>query len=158
MRDDALRRRRSGLIVLVLSAVLAVGIGGVIAEQRQAEIHRVVFQINSDDIGAMRHAVSNSINLVTYYREIHEPIKVEIVAYGRGIDMFRADVSPLRPVLKFMHAHFREISFAVCGNTKAIMEKQEGRPLAFIEGTRVVPFGIVRLVQLQEAGWAYLRP
>jgi hypothetical protein len=54
MRDDAPRRRRSGLIVLVLSAVLAVGIGGVIAERRQAEIHRIVFQINSDDLGATR--------------------------------------------------------------------------------------------------------
>lgn len=26
------------------------------------------------------------------------------------------------------------------------------------EGTRVVPFDIVRLVELQEAGWSYIRP
>jgi hypothetical protein len=30
--------------------------------------------------------------------------------------MFRADKSPVRRVPEFMHAHFPEIGFVVCGN------------------------------------------
>ena len=152
------RRFREALIAAVILLALAAGIGGVVAEQRQAEVHRVLFQINSEDSSSMRHAVSNSINLVTHYREVHEPIEVEIVAYGRGIEMFRTDKSPVTQVLEFMHAHYPEISFSVCGNTKAIMEKQESHPLSFIDGTRVVPFGIVEIVKRQEQGWSYIRP
>jgi intracellular sulfur oxidation DsrE/DsrF family protein len=92
---------------------------------------------------------------VKYYREKEERLQVEIVGYGPGID---TDKSPVRRVLEFMHAHFPEIAFVVCGNTTAIMEKQEGHPLSFIEGTRVVPFGIIELVKRQAAGWAYIRP
>ena len=106
----------------------------------------------------MNHAVANSINLVTYYREKNEAVRIEIVAYGAGINMFRADMSPVRDVLQYMHAHFPEIAFTVCGNTKAIFEKREGHALSFIEGTRVVPFGIVRIVDLEESGWSYIRP
>ena len=151
-------RYRRGAIAAALLLVLAATIGGVVAKQRDADVHRVVFQINSDNPAAMKHAVSNSINLVKYYREKKEGLRVEIVGYGRGIDMFRTDKSPVRRVLEFMHAHFPEIAFVVCGNTTAIMEQQEGHPLSFITGTRVVPFGIVELVERQEGGWSYIRP
>jgi intracellular sulfur oxidation DsrE/DsrF family protein len=46
----------------------------------------------------------------------------------------------------------------MCGNTKAIMERSEGHPLPLVDGSQVVPFGVVRLVELQEAGWSYMRP
>lgn len=145
-------------VVVSLLSVLAAGVAGIIAQNGATGIHRVVFQINSDDQGPMKHAVSNSINLVTQYREKHESIQVEIVAYGRGIDMFRSDSSPLKDVLAYMHLNIPEISFTVCGNTKSIMEEHEHHALSFIDGTRVVPFGIARLIELQEAGWSYIRP
>lgn len=138
--------------------VVAVGIAAVVAENNPTHVHRVVFQVNADDPVPMKHAISNSINLVRYYRKLKEPVRVEIVAYGAGITMFRADTSPVRDILEYMHANYSEIAFTVCGNTMAIIEKREGHPIPLIAGTRVVPFGIVRLVQLQERGWSYIRP
>ncbi|MGE3829927.1 MAG: hypothetical protein AB7F76_02935 [Parvibaculaceae bacterium] len=120
--------------------------------------HQVVFQINTDDIVPMKHAVSNTINLVRNFRDKHEPVHIEIVAYGAGIAMFRDDQSPVQGVLEYIHKNFPEIAFTVCGSSKAIIEQREGHPMPLIEGTRVVPFGIVRIVELQEAGWSYIRP
>jgi uncharacterized protein len=147
-----------GGIAAALLLVVAATIASVVAKPHDAEVHRVVFQINSDDPAAMKHAVSNSINLVRYYRRKEEALQIEIVGYGPGIDMFRTDKSPVRRVLEFMHAHFPEIAFVACGNTTAIMEQQEGHPLSFITGTRAVSFGIVELVKRQEGGWSYIRP
>jgi intracellular sulfur oxidation DsrE/DsrF family protein len=138
--------------------VVALGIGGVVAENVQAHVHRIVFQVNADDPVPMKHAVSNSINLVRHYRELNESVIVEIVAYGPGINMFRADTSPVRDILEYMRSNFPEIAFTVCGSTKVIIEQREGHAMPLIEGTRVVPFGIVRLVELQEVGWSYIRP
>ncbi len=120
--------------------------------------HRIVFQVNADEPAPMKHAISNSINLVRHYRKMNEPVRVEIVGYGPGITMFRADTSPVRDILEYMRANFPEIAFTVCGNTKAIIEQREGHEIPLIEGTRIVPFGIVRLVELQDAGWSYIRP
>jgi intracellular sulfur oxidation DsrE/DsrF family protein len=38
------------------------------------------------------------------------------------------------------------------------MEKKEGHPLEMLPGTTIVPLGVVRLLELQEQGWSYLRP
>ncbi|MBA8907563.1 hypothetical protein [Aminobacter ciceronei] len=155
---------------LAIPALLIVlfGIGGLVASNVQTAVlevsdnpplhHRIVFQVNADDQVPMKHAVSNSINLVRHYRELGEAARVEIVAYGDGISMFRADASPVRDILEYMRVNFPEIAFSVCGNTKTIIEQREGHIMPLIEGTRVVPFGIVRLVELQEAGWSYIRP
>ena len=49
---------------------------------------------------------------------------MEIVAYGPGIAMFRADMSPVRDTLEYMRSNLPEIACTVCGNTKAIIPLQ----------------------------------
>ena len=120
--------------------------------------HRIVVQVNSDDPTTMKHAITNTLNAIKNYSEKNEPVAIEIVAYGPGVHMFRADTSPVKDLLAFLHANHPDVVFSMCGNTKMIMEKNEGHPLPLVDGTQVVPFGVVRLVELQEAGWAYLRP
>jgi len=38
------------------------------------------------------------------------------------------------------------------------MEKKEGHPISVLPGVVVVPSGVIRLMELQEKGWSYLRP
>ena len=125
---------------------------------QSAKAHHIAFQVNSDDPVAMKHAITNSLNALKNYGGKGEPAAIEIVAYGPGVHMFRADTSPVKDLLQFLHTNYPDVRFSVCGNTKMIMEKNEGHPLALVDGAQVVPFGVVRLVELQEAGWTYLRP
>ena len=46
----------------------------------------------------------------------------------------------------------------MCGNAKAAAEKREGHEVVPLPGVVVVPAGIVRVVELQEQGYAYVRP
>lgn len=149
---------RLALVALAALIIVAAGIGDTAADYSASRIHRIAVQINSDDVAPMKHAISNSVNLVRYYRSRHQPVKVDIVAYGSGIAMFRADISPVASVLNYIKKNFPEIAFTVCGNTKSIIERQEGHRMPLVSGTNVVPFGIVRLVTLQEKGWSYIRP
>ena len=125
---------------------------------QSAKTHRIVFQINSDDPVAMKHAITNSLNALKNYGEKGELAAIEIVAYGPGVHMFRSDTSPVKDLLQFLRANHPDVRFSVCGNTRMIMEQKEGHPLVLVDGAEVVPFGVVRLVELQEAGWTYLRP
>ena len=38
------------------------------------------------------------------------------------------------------------------------MEKSEGKPIPILPQATTVPSGVVRLMQLQEQGWSYIRP
>jgi intracellular sulfur oxidation DsrE/DsrF family protein len=141
------------IATLVLTAAESAG-----PKEQKPRPHRIVFQVNSEDPAAMRHAITNSLNAGKHYKDRNEPLSIEIVAYGQGIHMFRADTSPVRDLLQFLRANNPDVAFSVCGNTKAIMERNEGRAVSLLDGTQVVPFGVVRLVELQEAGWSYMRP
>ena len=88
-----------------------------------------------------------------------EEVQVEIVAYGPGLHMLRDDTSPVKDRIKrIAEGAGPAVAFSACGNTKAGMEKHEGKPVTIIPQATVVPSGIVRLMQLQEQGWSYVRP
>ena len=38
------------------------------------------------------------------------------------------------------------------------MEKREGHPIAIVPEAGLVPSGAIRLLELQENGWSYLKP
>jgi hypothetical protein len=89
-----------------------------------------------------------------------ETVQIEIVTYGPGLHMLRADTSPVQDRIKqIADASFPSaIKFSACGNTKEGMEKREGKAISIIPQAEVVPSGAVRLIELQEQGWSYLRP
>jgi uncharacterized protein len=51
-----------------------------------------------------------------------------------------------------------QLAFSACNNTKRAMEKTEGKTIPLIDEAVVVPAGVVRLVDLQEQGFKYLKP
>jgi uncharacterized protein len=50
-----------------------------------------------------------------------------------------------------------KIQFSACNNTKEGMEKKEGQPITVSEAV-FVPSDVVRLMELQEKDWSYVRP
>jgi intracellular sulfur oxidation DsrE/DsrF family protein len=72
--------------------------------------------------------------------------------------MFREDTSPVKDRIKELRALVKNTTFSACGNTKRGMEKTEGKEMTLIPEARVVPAGVVRLMELQEQGWSYVRP
>jgi intracellular sulfur oxidation DsrE/DsrF family protein len=38
------------------------------------------------------------------------------------------------------------------------MEKTEGKAISVVSDATIVPSGVVRIMELQEQGWSYVRP
>ena len=124
------------------------------------KVHRVSIQVDQNDPGVMNLALNNASNIISEYRDKHEDVEVEIVTYGPGLHMLREDTSPVKDRIKHIkEASFpSKIQFSACNNTKQGMEKKEGHPISVVSEATIVPSGAVRLIELQEQGWAYLRP
>jgi hypothetical protein len=143
-----------------LAIALAIGLfasGNAAAEGAR---HHIVIQVDQNDKAIMDLALNNARNVIESYRDQHEDADVEIVAYGPGLNMLRDDVSPVKDRIK----QLREVSFpsnltfSACNNTKQAMEKHEGHPITIIPQATLVPAGVVRIMELQERGWSYVRP
>ncbi|MCS3445757.1 MULTISPECIES: DsrE family protein [Bradyrhizobium] len=128
-------------------------------ESRKPEprVHHLVLPINSDDPTTMRALISTALNLPKYYRERNEPFEIEVVAYNAGVHMLRADTSPVKDLLRVVRGLAPDIRFVVCEATKLGMERAEGHPLVLLDNVVLVPNGPGRIIELQEAGWSYIR-
>ena len=121
--------------------------------------HRVAIQVNQNDPAAMNLALNNAENVIEYYKGRGEDVQVEIVAFGPGLNMLRGDTSPVKDRIEQLKNRITSgLAFVACGNTQARMEKSEGKPITILPQATTVPSGVVRLMQLQEQGWSYIRP
>ncbi len=144
--------------VLIVFALVLAASPGFAAEK--AASHRIAIQVSQNGPEQMSLALFNAANAIKYYSAKGESIEVEVVAYGPGLNMLREDTSPVKDRIKSLKASSvgGDIRFSACHNTKEAMEKREGHPIPIIPEATVVPSGVVRLTQLQEQGWSYIRP
>jgi intracellular sulfur oxidation DsrE/DsrF family protein len=122
--------------------------------------HRIAIQVDQNDPQVMNLALNNATNVIEYYRAKNEDVDVDIVTYGPGLHMLRTDTSPVQDRIKRLKdlAFPGKIQFSACNNTKQGMEKAEGHAIAILPEATIVPSGVIRLMELQEQGWSYVRP
>ena len=117
------------------------------------EIHKLVIQVSTDDVRTQNIAMNNAVNLQKALGQ--DNIIIEIVAYGPGLTM----LTPKSPASKRVpDLAMQDIIFSACGNTKAKIEEKSGKEVKLVEGVRIVPAGVLRIMELQEQGYAYVRP
>jgi intracellular sulfur oxidation DsrE/DsrF family protein len=147
------------IIRLAIAALLSLPlVSGSLAAD--AKSHRVSIQVDQNDPQVMNLALNNATNVIEYYRGKNEDVEVDIVTYGPGLHMLRDDTSPVRDRIKRLKelAFPGKIQFSACNNTKQGMEKAEGHAISVLSDATIVPSGVVRLMELQEQGWSYVRP
>ena len=120
--------------------------------------HYLAIHVDENDKGKMNMALNNAANVTKYYEAKGEKVEIEIVAYGPGLHMYRSDTSPVKDRIAAMSLENENLKFSACGNTMAGMTKKEGKKPNLISEAAVVPSGVVRLMELQEQGWTYVRP
>lgn len=120
--------------------------------------HKVSFHIDENDAGRMNLVLNNAQNVNNYYSEKGEKVQIEIVAYGPGLEMLVADKSPVKARVSSMSMAMDYVQFSACSNTHKAMSKKAGKEIKLLEEAKMVPSGVIRLIELQESGWSYIRP
>lgn len=115
--------------------------------------HKLVIQVSTDDPRTQKIALNNAVNLQKYYGI--DNIDIEIVAYGPGLGMLTTNSSQAARVSSLA---MQEITFSACGNTMKKISEKTGKMPVLLEGVGEVPAGVVRIIELHEQGYAYIRP
>jgi intracellular sulfur oxidation DsrE/DsrF family protein len=122
--------------------------------------HRLAVHVDQNDPAVITQALNNVTNVIEHYRSKGESVDVDLVAYGPGLNMLRADKSTVKERIKQLKelAFPGKIQFSACNNTKTKMEKAEGHEIALVPEATIVEAGVVQLMELQEKGWSYVKP
>jgi uncharacterized protein len=118
----------------------------------------VVLHVDQNDPAVMALALNNAENVVAEFKTMGQPVTIEIVTYGPGLHMLRSDTSPVKARISAMALEQPQISFSACGNTQERMSKAEGKDVPLMSEAKVQKSGVVRLMQLQAQGYAYVKP
>jgi len=120
--------------------------------------HRLILQVNSNEPAMMNLALNNASNVVQYYKDHGEKVSIEVVTFGPGLHMLRDDTSPVKARIEALALSSPEIAFKACGNTRENMSKAESKEIPLISQANIVKSGVVRVMELQEQGWTYVKP
>ena len=115
--------------------------------------HKIVIQVSTDDPRTQKIALNNAVNLQKFYGV--DNIAVEIVAYGPGLGLLTKKSGQADRVESLAMS---DITFSACGNTMNKVAKKSGKMPVLLEGVGQVPAGVARIMELQEQGYAYVRP
>jgi len=121
-----------------------------LAQKLDLEILRAVIQVSDNDPHKWNLALNNARNVQNDLGA--EATELEIVVYGPGIGMLKAD----SPVAKRVaDALGKGVKVVACENTMKGQQLTYGDMLPNIG---YVNSGVVELMERQRKGWAYIRP
>jgi len=125
---------------------------------RDDEDRNIAIHVNFDDPANLNYVLNNVENIYDYYKEKGKPVEIRIVAHGPGLHMLRDDTSPAKGRIMKLAQTQEGLSVYACANTKARMEKAEDKTLVIMDVATMVPSGLIELIELNRAGWTYIKP
>lgn len=141
---------------LVQSAALTAGATFLVAANAQGtgaagqKHHKIVIQVSDNDPAKWNLALNNAKNLQDDVGAAN--VDVEIVAYGPGIGMLKADALVSNRVDDAVRSGVQVVA---CQNT---MRGQKLTKDDMNPAVGYVPAGVTEIMKKQGEGWAYLRP
>ena len=142
----------------MLATAAFLGLAATTGAFAEGVTHHVAIHVDENDPATMNMALNNAQNVNSYYTSQGDTVVIEMVAYGPGLNMLIPGKSPVEQRISAMSLEMPNLSFAACGNTHRKMSEKAGKDIALMEEANMVPSGVVRLIELQEDGFAYIRP
>jgi hypothetical protein len=115
--------------------------------------NKLVIQVSTDDPRTQKIALNNAVNLQKLYGM--DNIVIEVVAYGPGLGLLTRKSGQASRVESLA---LQDIQFSACGNTMKKVAKKSGKMPVLLEGVDQVTAGVARIMELQQQGYAYIRP
>ena len=157
---------------LVASVLLTLGIvggwysHGVIVDDGETSLQvsnkkddtwNIVLHVNTNDEYIQRTILDETESLLESFKETNKKVKVEIVAYGKGVLLFDNEKTKFKNRLKSLQRDFDNLSYAVCGRTVKRIEDKQRRKIKLISKMTVARSGIFQIIKRQKQGWNYIR-
>jgi intracellular sulfur oxidation DsrE/DsrF family protein len=114
---------------------------------------KVVLQVSQNDAERWNLALNNASNLLEIFGQ--GKVRIVVVAYGPGLKMLLANTSV---AARIQSLDAEDVEFDACYQTMLGIQRQTGHMPELVPQAVVVPGGVVRIMQLEENGFDYLKP
>ncbi|MEZ5817503.1 MAG: DsrE family protein [Hyphomicrobiaceae bacterium] len=141
-------------IIAVAASIMTVASRPALAQ----DVYKVAIHVSENDPKIMNLALNNVENMLAAYKKAGKKVQIEVVTYGPGLTMFREDKSPVKARVQSIGLAHPNVAFSACSVTHSKAEAAEKKKIPIVSEAKMVPSGVLRLVELQRQGWAYIKP
>lgn len=127
----------------------ALALPGTAAARNALVKPKLVIQVSDNDVAKWNLVLNNAKNV---QQELKNDVVLEIVAFGPGIGMLKADSEVANRVSDAIDSGVKVVA---CGNT---MKAQKLTKEDMNSKIGYVPAGVVEIMDREQEGYAYLRP
>jgi uncharacterized protein len=119
----------------------------------QVDPGKIILHLDSGDPGRLASVLDLAEKLL---RQHGESARLEIVANSYGLDLLRADVTPLAPRIADMARRHANLSFIACGQTVARL-KRDGVRVELLPEAHAATSAISEIMTRMGQGWVYVK-
>ena len=135
------------------SLLISLALSLSVATAQADEVRKLVIHVPQDDPKSMVQALNMASNVPKALGM--DNVIVEIVAQGPGLKLLTMESDHAERVQSLaMH----DVKFSACGNTMAAVARKTGKEPVLLEGVQKVQAGVIRVMELEEQGYSYVRP
>lgn len=136
------------LAAVLLAAAMAVA--PALSHADKPGRQHLVIQMSDGDPAKWNLALNNAENVQQALGK--DNVDIEIIAYGPGLGMLKSDSKVSARLNGALDA---SVGLIACGTT---MKKAKVTEADLASGVKVVPAGVIHIMQRQREGWSYVRP
>lgn len=123
-----------------------------IALSERVDRDKVILHLDSGEPGRLAQV----LDLAEQLLDRQPSARIEIVANSYGLDLLRADVTPLRDRIENMARRHANLSFVACGQTVARL-KREGVRVNLLPVAHTASSAINAIMTRMGQGWVYVK-
>ena len=162
-----MRSAFSGLVAVICVALASIGVArsnpsmlGTFRLEHPTFVHphnfateHVVIQVSEARPGRWTLALNNAQNILDAVGM--QKAQIVVVAYGPGLRMLLSNTPDAK---RIQSLDAEGVEFDACHNTMEAMARKFGRMPELVPQAVIVPAGVLRIMQLETHGFAYLKP
>ena len=118
---------------------------------------RIVFHLTTPDQTEAGELLADVEQMLQAYQQDGQPLRVEIVSHGDGLDLLRTRLSRHQEKIHRLADRFDNLTFVACQNTIDRVEVSEGIEINIVPDAEIINSGVNHVVKRQKEGWAYIR-
>lgn len=121
------------------------------------EPSRVLVHLNDNDPAVAFEVLSDLEQMLLDFQQRGEAVQVEVVANGDGLELVRADMTPIAEEITGLIDRYPNLTVSACRYTIDQLWEDHGLVVDLIPGVKQIDSGVVQVIRRQQEGWAYIR-
>ena len=117
---------------------------------------QVMLHVSHDETRRFDVLLKEAEYLLEQYKKKGQPLQVEILANGKGINLLKNRASLQAAKLHELKAKYSNLMVSACGQTLQRIKEETGHTVSLISETEVVRSAIHQVSKRQKQGWTYI--